>query len=182
VACTGSVPSGLDNIVPAPLLVVDPDGRARVAAPDLMFPNGVTITSDNKLLYVAESGAGRLTKFDVAEDGSLSNRRLHAEIGSPPDGLAIDANDEVWVAETLGKAILHLGKDGSVVQRVDVQGKPLACALGGDNRDLLMACMLAEIHFEAETTSTTSWIEVFKVGSNAPMTPAGNGRAPVAPN
>lgn len=168
VGCTGAVPTEDMKIVPAPLVVVDPDGRARVAAPDLMFPNGVAVTGDNKRLYVAESGANRMTRFDVAGDGSLSSRTLHAQMDSPPDGIAVDADDDLWVAEPRGSAVLHLGVDGSVKHRLDLGGvTPLACALGGDDGDLLMVCVVPEMHHTADI-EPNSWIEVFKVGSKAP--------------
>ena len=55
---------------------VDPDGTAAVAADDLRFPNGTVIFPDGRTLVVAETLAGRLTAFDVGDDGSLANRRV----------------------------------------------------------------------------------------------------------
>src|SRR5262249_19368943 len=55
---------------------VDPDGRVTRAADELSFPNGTVITPDGHTLIVAETLAHRLTAFDVATDGTLSNRRL----------------------------------------------------------------------------------------------------------
>jgi sugar lactone lactonase YvrE len=168
VGCTGAIPLADMEITPAPLLVVDPDGQARVAADDLMFPNGVAVTADNRRLYVAESGACRLTRFDVAENGDLFHRTPHAQLTTPPDGVAMDANDELWVADPLGFAVLHLAADGSVAQRLDMNGlTPLACALGGDDGDLLMVCLVPEMQHTADIPAN-SWIEVFKVGSQAP--------------
>ena len=170
VGCTGDEAGADKPIVPAPLIVVDPDGRVRVAAAELMFPNGVVVTGDNHGLFVAETGAHRLTRFDVAEDGSLSNPTLHADIpGSWPDGIAIDANDTLWVADPLGKAIMHLDAQGAVVQRVSLGGAtPMACTLGGPDGDLLMVCVVPELDFHGIDASPTGWIEVFKVDARAP--------------
>ena len=66
---------------PAELVLVNPDGSARVVAGDLDFPNGAVITPDGKTLVVGESMGHRLTAFAIADDGSLSNRRVWAELG-----------------------------------------------------------------------------------------------------
>jgi sugar lactone lactonase YvrE len=71
---------------PAPgmIALVAPDGSARLVADGLAFPNGMLVTADNSTLVVAESHGKRLTAFDIAADGGLSNRRVWADLG---DGL-----------------------------------------------------------------------------------------------
>src|SRR5262249_4512225 len=81
---------------PAALLSVEPNGTARVAADNLMFPNGIVITDDGAILIVAETAARRLTAFDVAGDGALSNRREWAALDVFPDGICLDAEGAVW--------------------------------------------------------------------------------------
>ncbi|MFN3389931.1 MAG: SMP-30/gluconolactonase/LRE family protein, partial [Allosphingosinicella sp.] len=77
---------------PASLLRVEPDGSVHVAAEGLIFPNGTALLPDGRTLIVAESFANRLTAFDLAEDGALSNRRVWAELGDhTPDGICVDA-------------------------------------------------------------------------------------------
>jgi sugar lactone lactonase YvrE len=79
---------------------VDPDGRVTRAAEDLLFPNGTVITPDGRTLIVAETFAHRLSAFDVAADGALSNRRVFAQVdGCFPDGICLDAEGAVWVAD-----------------------------------------------------------------------------------
>jgi sugar lactone lactonase YvrE len=65
---------------PGKIALVTPDGEAREVADDLAFPNGMVVTQDNATLIVAESFARRLTAFDLAADGSLSNRRMWADV------------------------------------------------------------------------------------------------------
>jgi sugar lactone lactonase YvrE len=77
------------------IALVTPDGSARQVAGDLAFPNGMVITPDNATLIVSESFSGRLVAFDIATDGSLSNRRVWAE-GLAPDGICLDAEGAVW--------------------------------------------------------------------------------------
>ena len=66
---------------------------------DLAFPNGMVVTPDGRTLIVAESFNGRITAFDIASDGSLSNRRLWAQLeGQGGDGICLDSEGAVWVA------------------------------------------------------------------------------------
>ena len=64
------------------LVMVAPDGGARVVAEEMMFPNGMVITPDGKTLVVGETFARRLTAFDIGADGSLKNRRVWADLGN----------------------------------------------------------------------------------------------------
>lgn len=74
------------------LALVTPDGAVRRVATDLDFPNGMAITPDNATLVLAESHGSRLTAFDIASDGSLSHRRVWANLGDgAPDGICLDA-------------------------------------------------------------------------------------------
>jgi len=72
------------------IALVTPDGKARKVAGDLSLPNGMVVTPDNSTLIISESFAERLLAFDIASDGSLSNRRVWAE-GLGPDGIKMDA-------------------------------------------------------------------------------------------
>lgn len=65
---------------PGTIALVTPDGRARVVADGLAFPNGMVITPDGRTLVVAESFARRLTAFDIGDDGSLSGRHIWADV------------------------------------------------------------------------------------------------------
>src|SRR5207244_5834037 len=82
------------EVAPGRLALVTPDGSARQVADGVAFPNGVVVTPDNATLILAESYANRLTAFDIAVDGSLSNRRLWAGLdGGVPDGICLDAEN-----------------------------------------------------------------------------------------
>jgi sugar lactone lactonase YvrE len=121
---------------------VDPDGRVTRAADELSFPNGTVITSDGRTLIVAETLAHRLTAFDVAEDGALSNRRLFAALdGCFPDGICLDAEGAVWVADARTPRVLRV-LDGGRVERTVPTGTrfAFACMLGDDDRRTLYLC------------------------------------------
>ena len=69
---------------------------------DMHFPNGSVITPDGRTLIVAETLALRLTAFDIAADGTLSNRRVWAPVGMrAPDGICLDADGHVWIANAI---------------------------------------------------------------------------------
>ncbi len=81
------------------LVLALPDGTTRVVAEDLLFPNGTVITPDGKTLIVGETFGARLTAFAIADDGSLHDRRVWAQMeGTVPDGICLDAEGAVWVA------------------------------------------------------------------------------------
>ena len=124
---------------PAELVLVNPDGSARVAATGLEFPNGTVITPDGKTLVVGESMAHRLTAFDVQSDGSLSNRRVWAELaeGTVPDGIALDAEGAIWVASPMTHELLRVREGGAVAEQLKFETMPVACALGGPGRRTL---------------------------------------------
>ena len=117
----------------ASLLAVAPDGRATVAASPLRFPNGAVITPDGGTLVVAETFGRRLTAFDIGDDGALSNRRVWAELGVPPDGICLDTEGCIWVAVPRPGGFLRVAEGGDVRARVDLEGwGGYACMLGGE--------------------------------------------------
>ncbi len=131
---------------PAGIVRVDPDGRCTLAADGLDFPNGMTITPDGGALIAAESYGNRLTRFDIAEDGTLSGRRVFAELpGVVPDGICLDAEGAVWVAHARANQALRVLDGGRIAQTVSVpEGRAVyACALGGADRRTLFLCTSA---------------------------------------
>ena len=76
-----------EEFAPGIVVLVTPDGKVSPVADGLAFPNGMAITSDGSTLIVAESYAEQLTAFDIADDGTLSGRRVWATTpGEHPDG------------------------------------------------------------------------------------------------
>jgi sugar lactone lactonase YvrE len=69
---------GGGKFAPGTVAVVTPEGSSRQVAEGVAFPNGMAVTPDDSTLIVAESYGNRLTAFDIAADGGLSNRRLWA--------------------------------------------------------------------------------------------------------
>ncbi len=127
-----------EAMVAAAIALVEPDGTVRVAADDLMFPNGMVITPDGKTLIVGESFAARMTAFDIEDDGSLSNRRLWAQLeNAVPDGCCLDDEGALWVASPVSAEVLRVRQGGDVVERIAVRTQAIACMLGGEDRRTL---------------------------------------------
>jgi sugar lactone lactonase YvrE len=124
---------------PGKLALVTPGGNAREVANELAFPNGMVVTPDNKKLIVAESFAARLTAFDIAEDGSLSNRRIWAD-GVGPDGICLDADGCIWASSgNMTNDCARIRKGGEVLERMVLDRSCFAAMLGGpDRRTLFM--------------------------------------------
>jgi sugar lactone lactonase YvrE len=123
---------------PGSVALVTPDGAARQVADGLAFPNGMAVTPDNATLIVAESYGSRLTAFDIAADGSLSNQRVWAAVeGSHPDGICLDAEGAIWYGDVPAKHCVRVREGGEVLQTIDLDRGCFACALGGPDRRTL---------------------------------------------
>jgi sugar lactone lactonase YvrE len=149
----------------ANLVRVDPDGSVAVVAGELMFPNGAVIAGDT--LIVAETMGGRLTGFTIADDGSLTDRRVWAQIsptpemgplgemlsvgGFAPDGIALDGEGHVWAADALGGRVGRIAPGGEIVDEIRApEGMGFfAVALGGSDGRTLLLCSAPDFAEEA---------------------------------
>lgn len=134
---------------PGIIALVTPDGATQQVADGIEFPNGMVVTPDNSTLVISESFAGRLTAFDIAADGTLSNRRVWAD-GVGPDGITMDAQGAIWAqsADTFTHTrrpgspqgeFIRVREGGEILDRIEVDRAGFACALGGpDGRTLCM--------------------------------------------
>jgi sugar lactone lactonase YvrE len=142
----------------ASLKRVAPDGAVTVVADGLQFPNGMAITPDGGTLLVDETLGNRITAFDLTDDGSLTNRRVWAQLGPEvtgstteevlgqlvvaPDGCTLDAEGHLWIADAVGGRAARIAPGGEVVDEVRApEGQGVfACALGGDDGRTLFVC------------------------------------------
>ncbi|OZC47103.1 gluconolactonase [Rhodococcus sp. WWJCD1] len=157
-AYIGNFGFDLMNFAPvetADLIRVDPDGSAHVVASDLYFPNGMAFTGSGELL-VDETVGNRISAFDIAEDGSLGERRDWATFGELPsstdmatalgevkvaaDGCCIDTDGTMWIADALGQRVLHVAQGGEVLDQLDFDLGVFACGLGGSDGRTLFVC------------------------------------------
>lgn len=102
-ACTGFI------------VLMDARG-ARIVADGLGFTNECAIDPSGRWLYVNETYAKRLARFPLAPDGTLGAKEVVCTFGHGqfPDGLAFDADGDVWIASILSNQLLRVGRDGTV--------------------------------------------------------------------
>ncbi len=126
------------EFAPGFVVLVRPDGTVRRVAEGLAFPNGMAVTADNSTLIVAESYADCLTAYDIAEDGSLSGRRVWASVpGDHPDGITLDADGAAWFADVGSAHCVRLAEGGQVLADVLLDRGAFACILGGTSAPTL---------------------------------------------
>lgn len=151
------------------LICVEPDGTAKVVADQLGFPNGMVLTPDGCTLIVAESTMNRLSAFTVAL-GSLSERRTWAAFGdlpastntgemlgqvaAVPDGISLDAEGAVWVADAAHSRLIRVAEGGHILEERKTDGVGVfACMLGGDDRRTLFASVAPTFHEAAASAN-----------------------------
>jgi len=159
VGCFGFDLMAGENPAPTSLWRVDPDGAVTEAATGMLFPNGAVVTPDGSTLIVGESFGCRYTAFTIAADGTLTDRRVWAQLAPTPtpgsfadllpqvtvapDGCGLDARGRIWCADAVGRRCLLVAEGGAIVDQVrppDGLGV-YACMLGGaDGRTLLLCC------------------------------------------
>jgi sugar lactone lactonase YvrE len=160
-------------VQPAKLARVDPDGRVTAAADELVFPNGTVITPDGRTLVVGETFGARMTAYDVAADGGLSNRRVWAALpqGAVPDGCCLDAEGAIWVASPTTNDVIRLAEGGEVKERITAEQGVYACMLGGPDRHtlyLLTAASSDPAECAANRTGRIEAVEVDVPGAGLP--------------
>jgi sugar lactone lactonase YvrE len=143
---------------PAALVRVDPDGSASVAADEMLFPNGSVITEDGRTLIVGETAGSRYTAFTIGDDGSLTDRRVWAQVAPAPelgplaetlpqlrfapDGCALDAQQHIWAADAVGGRCCRVAPGGNIADEIAApDGLGIfACMLGGEDGRTLLLC------------------------------------------
>ncbi|MBB5959954.1 sugar lactone lactonase YvrE [Saccharothrix tamanrassetensis] len=150
-----------------PLALVRPDGTVSEAADDLKFPNGMGFLPHEegapRTLVVAETLAFGLTAFDVAEDGTLSNRRVWAPLREhfiAPDGIATDGEGGVWVAPALQPYAFRVVEGGKITHKVETGQNCFAVALVGDR---LVCCTAPVSQPEVVAVDRLGRLEVFRL-------------------
>ena len=150
---------------PSVLFCVEAYGSVRVVAENLLFPNGMVITPDDKALIVAETFGTKLTAFTIHNDGSLTDRRTFADLnGIAPDGICLDEEGGIWVACPTTDTILRVTEGGKVTDTIALPGRhSYACMLGGSDRRDLYICTAQSFYPEQTKMQRAGKIEVVRV-------------------
>jgi gluconolactonase len=117
-----------------------PDGKLTLLVKDLVLPNGIAFSPDEKKLYVNNSEAKYIAVFDVKPDGTVTNERLFADLKDAsqdgvPDGLKVDLEGNVYSTGPGGVWILS--PDGKVLGKISVPETATNVAWGESDRKTL---------------------------------------------
>ena len=154
------------------LVVLDPNGRVLQTIPDMAFPNGSVITPDGSTLIVGETMASRLSAFTINDDGTLENRRVWAALEFvAADGMCLDAEGQIWVANAAANQCLRVHEGGEITATVTTTQTAFACMLGGDDgRTLYVMSAPSSSRFEVaqKTDATIEAVLVATPGAGRP--------------
>ena len=115
---------------------VNPDHTSIIqVCNDYEKPNGIIGTPDGKILYVTDNGAGITYKYDIQEDGSLTNKTLFVEFGS--DGMTIDREGNVYLTTNGKHAVDIFSTAGELIASIEVLERPSNVCFGGKDRNQL---------------------------------------------
>ena len=156
----------------AELICVTPEGQCSIVAKDLRFPNGMVLTPDGNKLVIAETFGRRLTVFDLDKHHRLCNRQVWAELGKIyPDGICLDANNEIWVAAPTSNAVFRIKQGGEIAQVIELEYQSYACMLGGEERRtlfILTAETSSPVECREKRSARIEAIEVDTPGAGLP--------------
>ncbi len=118
---------------------VNTDGKVARVADDLTRPNGLILSADGKILYIADTAGQRVRAYDVKDDGSLAGGRDFAKLDAAkrggPDGMTLDEKGNVYAAGQ--GAIWIWDSAGKLVKQIDVHENPTNCTFAGKERRTL---------------------------------------------
>jgi sugar lactone lactonase YvrE len=157
------MPPPPDRGAPGRIILVMPDGAARVVAEGLRFPNGIAVSADHRRLVVAEMDGACLADYDIEPNGGLKFRGRFGSMKSP-DGICLDLEGAVWVASFEEDAFIRLDRGGRELQRIEVpRRRALACVLGGPERRTLFCLSAATSYEELRQRKSSSRIDAVDV-------------------
>lgn len=113
---------------------LDPQGTVHLVADDFTSPNGVALSPDETVLYVADDTADEVRRYAVAADGSTSGGEIFLDV-SGPDGMAMDCAGNLYVAAEAG--IVVVAPAGTTVATIPVADRPANCTFGGADHQTL---------------------------------------------
>jgi gluconolactonase len=126
---------------------IAPDGELAIAADGFNRPNGLAFSPDESRLYVSDTGdrPSPMYVFDVAADGSLSDRRVYATctVGGF-DGFRVDCEGRIW--SSAGDGVHCLATDGTLIGKVRVPETVANVCFGWPKRNRLYICATSSLY------------------------------------
>jgi sugar lactone lactonase YvrE len=118
------------------------DGRVERMFGDVLVPNSMAFSPDDRTFYFADTRRGTIWAFDLnIEEGSITNKRVFADTSANPggpDGSCVDAEGYLWNAVYGGGRLVRYAPTGRIAQTVELPiAMPTCCAFGGPRLDTL---------------------------------------------
>jgi sugar lactone lactonase YvrE/enterochelin esterase-like enzyme len=137
---------GWDGKSPSRIHLLGPDGNARVVDEGLRFANGICLSPDQTLLYVADSRSHWVWSFSIRPDGTLANKQRYFHLHVPDtaddagaDGLEVDRDGRLWVATRMGVQVCdQIGRVTCILPTPN--GRCANLCFGGPDFDHVLAC------------------------------------------
>lgn len=112
---------------------IDPGGKAVLVADSMGTTNGITLSPDERHLYVGESDQLKIWEFEVDDHGDLSHKRLFTTFeGYGMDGMHFDQNGDLFVCRYGKGAIDVFSQDGRMLREISLKGKNCSNFVFGD--------------------------------------------------
>jgi gluconolactonase len=118
---------------------IDAEGKATMLYDDVSLSNGIGFSPDSATLYHSDTAREHVIAHDVGPDGACAGRRVFAALGGfGPDGLAVDADGFVWVADYRRGCVSRFDPEGRLERELEVPANAVTslCFAGADLRDL----------------------------------------------
>ncbi len=114
---------------------IDRDGRVQLLESGMGTTNGIEVSPDGKRLYVNESVQRNVWVYDLAADGSISNKRLLIRFDDHGmDGMRCDADGNLYIARYDAGVVAVVSPEGKLLRDVPLKGrKPTNVAFGGSD-------------------------------------------------
>jgi gluconolactonase len=142
--------------LPQSVYRIDADGEASVVADDILGPNGLCFSPDERLLYVVESRGQpnrKILAYDVGADGkTIAGKRvlIDAGPGGTPDGMRCDVDGNLWCGWGMGSAaldgVLVFAPDGTKIGRIALPERCANVCFGGSMRNRLFMAASQSIY------------------------------------
>lgn len=121
---------------------IEAEGEAVQLYPDVALSNGIGLSPDGGTLYHSDTGVNGVWAHDYVAGGGVSGRRLLVQRDDlSPDGLAVDEEGTVWIADVSGsRSVRGFSPEGTEVGRIAVPARMVTslCFGGPDRRDLFI--------------------------------------------
>lgn len=121
---------------------IDPEGKVTRLIEDLDKPNGVTLSPDEKTLYVIPTGPAEMLAYEIESPGKLGKRRVFCKLegkdnkpGTGGDGATVDSKGNVYITSTLGVQVFD--PEGKLLGIIPIPEQPANVAFGGKDMKTL---------------------------------------------